>query len=70
MTQGLLRAVVSLALAYAGLRDDDAEVFAELARACDERDPAIVHVAVEPRFVRSAPILRFAALLLELRFPD
>jgi tetratricopeptide (TPR) repeat protein len=58
-----------MALAYAGLRDDDA-VFDELARACDERDPAIVHVGVEPRFTPLRADPRFAALLLELRFPD
>ena len=58
-----------LALAYAGLGDKDA-AFAALSRARDERDPALVHVAVEPRFAPLRTDPRFLALLSELRFPD
>jgi hypothetical protein len=56
-----------LALAYAGVADK-AAVFAGLSRARDERDPAIIHVAVEPRFAPLRTDPRFLALQSELRF--
>jgi tetratricopeptide (TPR) repeat protein len=57
-----------LALAFTGLGDKEA-AFGELARACEERDPAIIQVAVEPRFAPLRTDARFRALLSELRFP-
>ena len=41
-----------------------------VSRACDERDPALVQVAVEPRFAPLRADPRFPALLSQLRFPD
>jgi tetratricopeptide (TPR) repeat protein len=58
-----------MALAYAGLGDCDS-VFAQLAAACDERDPAVVQVAVEPRFAPLRADSRFAALLSRLSLPS
>jgi tetratricopeptide (TPR) repeat protein len=57
-----------MALASAGLGDQDA-VFLELSRACDERDPALVHLAVEPRFAALRADPRFDALLSTLQYP-
>jgi TolB-like protein/Tfp pilus assembly protein PilF len=54
-----------MALAYAGLRDMDA-AFAMLARACDERDPAIVQIAIEHRLQPLHADARFARLLAQL----
>jgi TolB-like protein len=58
-----------LALAYAGVGDADA-TFAALSRARDERDPAIIHVAVEPRFAPLRADPRFLALRSALRLQD
>ena len=58
-----------MALAHVGL-GDKAAAFAALSRARDERDPALVYVAVEPRFAPLRTDSRFLALLSELRFPD
>jgi TolB-like protein/tetratricopeptide (TPR) repeat protein len=54
-----------LALAHTGLGNRD-RAFDLLARACDDRDPSIVNVAVEPRFnaLRGDP--RYASLLRTL----
>ena len=51
-----------LALAHTGIGDFDA-AFAMLARACDERDPAVIHLVVEPRFAPLRDDARFAGLL-------
>jgi TolB-like protein len=56
-----------LALGYAGLGDKDA-AFAQLARACDERDPGLINLAVEPRLTPLRSDVRFQHLLAELRF--
>ena len=50
------------ALAHAGLGDLDA-TFTLLAHACDDRDPALMHLASDPRFdtIRSDP--RYAAVI-------
>ena len=58
-----------LALAYTGVGDADA-VFRELSRACDERDPAVLHLGVEPRFTPLRGDPRFASLLARLAFPS
>ncbi len=58
-----------VALVYAGLGEKDA-AFAHLARACDERDPALIQLAVEPRFAPLGHDPRFAALLNELALPN
>jgi TolB-like protein len=54
-----------LALAQVGLGDRDA-AFARLARACAERDPSLMNVAVEPRFEPLRPDPRYAILMDEL----
>jgi hypothetical protein len=56
-----------LALAFVGLGDQNA-AFTELARACDERDPALLYVGVEPRFETLRADPRFSELLSQLRF--
>ena len=53
------------ALGHAGLGDFDA-TFAMLSRACDERDPAVMHVASEPRFAAIRPDARYAAVIERL----
>lgn len=55
-----------LALAHAGLGDADT-AFALLDRACEERDPALINLAGDPRFdpLRRDP--RYAALTTRLR---
>ena len=50
------------AIAYVGMGDADAAV-AMLTRACEERDPAIVNLAAEPRFDALRPDPRFAAIV-------
>src|SRR5438105_6263890 len=57
-----------LALAHTGIGDIDA-AFAMLARACDERDPAVIHLVVEPRFAPLRDDARFAGLLDTLAIP-
>lgn len=54
-----------LALAYAGAGEADA-AFAALGRACDDRDPAVGQVAVEPRFAPLRPDARFAGVVARL----
>jgi Tfp pilus assembly protein PilF len=58
-----------LALVYAGLGDGDA-AFAQLLHACDERDPALVNVRVEPRFAPLRTDPRFLALASKLGLTD
>ena len=58
-----------MALAYAGLGDKDA-AFAHLARACDERDPAVIHLTVEPRLIPLREDPRFAVLTARLGLPQ
>jgi len=59
-----------LALAHTGLGNRDA-AFDLLARACADRDPSVINVAVEPRFEALHRDPRYAALLhnLGLAFP-
>ncbi len=54
-----------LALAYSGSGDADA-AFAMLARACDERDPALINLRVEPRLAGLRTDARFLALVTQL----
>jgi TolB-like protein/tetratricopeptide (TPR) repeat protein len=58
-----------MALAYAALGRKDA-AFAMLSRAFDERDPAVVQLAVEPRFAPLRDEARFASLVAQLSLPD
>ena len=58
-----------MALAFAGVGDPDT-VFQELSRACDERDPAVLHLGVEPRFAPLRGDARFTSLLARLAFPS
>ena len=53
------------ALALAGLGDFDA-TFAQLSRACDQRDPALMHLASEPRFATIRSDARYAAVAQRL----
>ena len=55
-----------LALAHTGLGNRDA-AFALLAKACADREPAVINLKVEPRFdpLRRDP--RYGALLRQLR---
>ena len=55
-----------LAVTYSGRGDVD-EACSKLARACEERDPALVHVAVEPRFDPLRHDRRYQALITRLR---
>jgi len=55
-----------MALVRAGLGDLDA-AFAALARACDERDPSLTDLLVEPRFDVLRSDSRYAALVGRLR---
>jgi hypothetical protein len=55
-----------MALVRAGLGELDA-AFAALARACDERDPALTDLLVEPRFDVLRSDGRYAALVGRLR---
>lgn len=54
-----------MALVRAGLGDHDA-AFAALARACDERDPALTDLLVEPRFDVLRSDARYGALVTRL----
>jgi TolB-like protein/Tfp pilus assembly protein PilF len=56
------------ALAFAGLGDVDATL-AELSRACDQRDPALMHLASEPRFAPIRSDARYGAVVQRLRLP-
>jgi TolB-like protein/Tfp pilus assembly protein PilF len=58
-----------VALVHTGLGDKDA-AFGQLSQACAERDPAVIQVAVEPRFAPLRDDPRFAALLAELCLPS
>jgi TolB-like protein/Tfp pilus assembly protein PilF len=58
-----------LALAHAGLGNRDA-AFALLARACTDREPAVINLRVEPRFDPLRRDARYDALLERLRLPD
>jgi hypothetical protein len=51
-----------LALAHAGIRDFDT-TFRLLERACDQRDPALMHVASEPRFAGIRADARYGAII-------
>jgi tetratricopeptide (TPR) repeat protein len=51
-----------LAMAHVGLGDHEA-AFAALARATDDRDPALPHVAVDPRFAPLKVDRRYAELV-------
>ena len=51
-----------LALAHAGIRDFDT-TFTLLSRACDQRDPAVMHLASEPRFAAIRSDDRYAAVV-------
>ncbi len=53
------------ALIHAGLGDLDA-TFSLLARACEQRDPWLMHLASEPRFDVIRPDARYAAVLGQL----
>lgn len=55
-----------MALAWVGFGDLDA-AFAALARACDERDPSLTNLLVEPRFDVLRSDSRYPALLERLR---
>jgi len=55
-----------LALAHVGLAQHD-EAFVLLDRACEERDPALVNIAGDPRFDPIRGDVRFARLLQRLR---
>ena len=57
-----------LALALTGLGDSDG-AFGELERACLERDPVLVNLAVEPRFEPLRSDGRFSALVERLNLP-
>jgi tetratricopeptide (TPR) repeat protein len=57
-----------LAVAFAGLGDADAAC-AALDRACDERDPAVLNLGVDPRLARLRSDARCQVLLARLR-PD
>ena len=50
------------AIGHAGLEDFDA-TFALLSRACDDRDPALMHLASEPRFDAIRRDARYAAVI-------
>ena len=50
------------ALAHTGLGDVDA-AFTLLARACEQRDPSLMHLPSEPRFVRLRADARYAPLV-------
>jgi len=54
-----------LAIAHVGLGDYEA-AFAALARATDDRDPALPHVAVDPRFAPLRADRRYAELVARL----
>jgi hypothetical protein len=54
-----------LALAHVGLGQAD-EAFALLDEACEERDPALINLAGEPRFDPIRGETRFARLLVRL----
>jgi TolB-like protein/tetratricopeptide (TPR) repeat protein len=53
------------ALAHTGIGDFDA-AFAMLARACDERDPSMMHLASEPRFEPIRSDHRYTAVITRL----
>jgi hypothetical protein len=53
------------ALAHTGVGDFNA-AFAMLARACDERDPWMMHLASEPRFEPIRSDARYAAVMTRL----
>ena len=55
-----------LAIAHVGLRQMD-EAFALLDQACEERDPALINVAGDPRFDAIRADARFARLTQRLR---
>jgi tetratricopeptide (TPR) repeat protein len=55
-----------LALAHVGLRQLD-EAFALLDRACEERDPALINLAGDPRFDPIRSDARFGLLISRLR---
>jgi TolB-like protein/tetratricopeptide (TPR) repeat protein len=56
------------ALGWTGLGDFDA-AFALLCQACEERDPSLMHLASEPRFVALRSDTRYAALTARLGLP-
>jgi tetratricopeptide (TPR) repeat protein len=75
LVEGLLRPASDrhvsgyhLALAHVGLGDFDA-AFAALDRACADRDPVLLHVAVEPRFEPLRSHERYRHLLDRLGIP-
>jgi TolB-like protein/Tfp pilus assembly protein PilF len=69
LTQDGYRQHYALAIAYLGLgRVDDA--FDALDVACLDRDPLLVHVAVEPRFDVIRGDARFAAILTRMGLPN
>ena len=51
-----------LALAHAGIRDFET-TFRLLSRACDQRDPALMHLPSEPRFAVIRSDDRYAAVV-------
>jgi hypothetical protein len=53
------------ALAHTGIGDFDA-AFAMLARACEECDPWMMHLASEPRFVPIRSDARYTAVMSRL----
>jgi hypothetical protein len=55
-----------VALAYVGLGDAD-EAFRQLDIACEERDPALVNLKVDPRFEPIRRDTRFSDLLTRVR---
>jgi TolB-like protein/Flp pilus assembly protein TadD len=58
-----------LAIAFAGLGNID-EAFAALARACDDRDPMVTNVAVDPRLHTLRTDARYQPLLIRLRLHE
>ncbi len=58
-----------LAIAHTGLGAND-EAFAALARACDDRDPMVTNVAVDPRLQDLRSDARYEALLTQLRLGE
>jgi hypothetical protein len=57
-----------VAIAHAGLGNRDG-AFRLLEKACADREPSLVNLAVEPRFAPLRRDPRYAALLAQLRLP-